>query len=109
MHASSRHTGEEIGPSATNPFAHVLENGSFLRLFRLSPIWFGVVLVLTAEVGMITPPVGMNCFVVARYTGRPVEEIFAGIWPHFIAHILAIIFFTAFPGVVLWLPTTMGH
>ncbi len=73
------------------------------------PIWFGVVLVLTAEVGMITPPVGMNCFVVARYTGRPVEEIFAGIWPHFIAHILAIIFFTAFPGVVLWLPTTMGH
>ena len=73
------------------------------------PVWFGVVLVLTAEVGMVTPPVGMNAFVVARYTGRPVEEVFAGIWPHFIAHILAIIFFVAFPAVVLWLPNTMNH
>ena len=80
-----------------------------IKSLGFDPIWFGVVLVLTAEVGMITPPVGMNCFVVARYTGRPVEEVFAGIWPHFIAHILAIIFFTAFPSVVLWLPATMGH
>jgi C4-dicarboxylate transporter, DctM subunit len=80
-----------------------------IKSLGFDPIWFGVVLVLTAEVGMITPPVGMNCFVVARYTGRPVEEVFAGIWPHFIAHILAIIFFTAFPSVVLWLPTTMAH
>jgi len=71
------------------------------------PVWFGVVLVLTAEVGMVTPPVGMNAYVVVRYTGRPVEEVFAGIWPHFMAHILAIIFFTAFPSVVLWLPSTM--
>jgi tripartite ATP-independent transporter DctM subunit len=80
-----------------------------IKELGFDPIWFGVVLVLTAEVGMITPPVGMNCFVVARYTGRPVEEIFAGVWPHFVAHILAIIFFTAFPQVVLWLPTTMSH
>jgi C4-dicarboxylate transporter, DctM subunit len=80
-----------------------------IKELGFDPIWFGVVLVLTAEVGMITPPVGMNCFVVARYTGRPVEEIFAGVWPHFVAHILAIIFFTAFPSVVLWLPTTMHN
>jgi tripartite ATP-independent transporter DctM subunit len=73
------------------------------------PIWFGVVLVLTAEVGMITPPLGMNAFVVARYTGRPVEEVFAGVWPHFVAHILAIVFFTAFPIFVLWLPQTMSR
>jgi TRAP-type C4-dicarboxylate transport system permease large subunit len=33
--------------------------------------------------------------------------VFAGIWPHFIAHILAIIFFVIFPGVVMWLPNTM--
>ena len=72
------------------------------------PLWFGVILVLTAEVGMITPPVGMNAFVVARYTGRPVEEVFAGIWPHFVAHILAIIFFVIFPQLVTWLPLTMN-
>jgi len=71
------------------------------------PIWFGVVLVVTAEVGMITPPVGMNAYVIARYTGRPVEEVFGGVLPHFIAHIFAIILFTAFPMLILWLPSTM--
>ncbi len=45
-------------------------------------VWFGIVLILTAEVGMVTPPVGMNAFVVARYTGRPVDEVFAGVFPH---------------------------
>jgi C4-dicarboxylate transporter DctM subunit len=71
------------------------------------PIWFGVVLVLTAEVGMVTPPVGMNAFVISRYTNRPVEEVFAGVLPHVIAHLLAIIGFVIFPGIVLWLPSTM--
>jgi len=80
-----------------------------IRQLGFDPIWFGVVLVLTAEVGMVTPPVGMNCYIVARYTGRPVEEVFAGIVPHFVAHIGAIVFFTAFPIFVLWLPSTMGH
>jgi tripartite ATP-independent transporter DctM subunit len=78
-----------------------------VKQLGFDPIWFGVILVLTAEVGMITPPVGMNAYVVARYTGSPVDEVFAGIWPHFIAHILAIIFFVIFPGVVMWLPNTM--
>lgn len=78
-----------------------------VKALGFDPIWFGVVLVLTAEVGMITPPVGLNAFVVARYTGRPVEEVFAGVWPHFVAHILAIIVFTAVPSIVLWLPSTM--
>ncbi|MBV8889340.1 MAG: TRAP transporter large permease [Alphaproteobacteria bacterium] len=71
------------------------------------PIWFGVVLVLTAEVGMVTPPVGMNAFVIARYTGRPVEEVFAGVLPHVIAHLIAIVGFTIFPFLILWLPSTM--
>jgi tripartite ATP-independent transporter DctM subunit len=79
-----------------------------VKQLGFDPIWFGVILVLTAEVGMITPPVGMNCYVVARYTGRPVDEVFAGVWPHFIAHILAIIFFVVFPGVVMWLPNSMN-
>ena len=36
---------------------------------------------------MITPPVGLNCFIVARYAGRPVSEVFQGTFPHFIAHL----------------------
>lgn len=68
------------------------------------PVWFGVVVVVTAEVGMVTPPVGINVFVVASYTRRRVEEIFAGVTPHVIAHILLIAIFVLFPQIILWLP-----
>lgn len=71
------------------------------------PIWFGVVVIITAEVGMVTPPVGLNAFVVARYTGRPLAEIFVGVMPHVVAHLLIIAVFVAFPQIVLWLPSTM--
>jgi tripartite ATP-independent transporter DctM subunit len=71
------------------------------------PIWFGVIKIVTAEVGMITPPVGLNCFIVARYANRPVSEVFHGIWPHFVAHIMIIAVFLIFPQLVLWLPSLM--
>jgi tripartite ATP-independent transporter DctM subunit len=72
------------------------------------PVWFGVVVVVTAEVGMITPPLGLNVFVVARYSGRPLEEIFAGIAPHVVAHLVVIAALIAWPSLVLWLPSTMN-
>lgn len=71
------------------------------------PVWFGVVVVVTAEVGMVTPPLGLNVFVVARYSGRPLDEIFAGIAPHVVAHLLVIAALIAWPNLVLWLPSTM--
>lgn len=71
------------------------------------PIWFGVIKIVTAEVGMITPPVGLNCFIVARYASRPIGEVFQGIWPHFGAHIVIIAVFLAFPQLTLWLPSLM--
>lgn len=71
------------------------------------PVWFGVIVVVTAEVGMVTPPVGLNAFVVARYTGRPLSEIFLGVMPHVVAHFIIIALFVAFPQIVLWLPSTM--
>jgi C4-dicarboxylate transporter DctM subunit len=71
------------------------------------PIWLGVIIVLLAEVGMVTPPVGMNVFVVSRCTGMPVSEVFAGIWPHVFAHIVLVAFLIAFPQIILWLPSTM--
>lgn len=78
-----------------------------MKALGFDPIWFGVMVVVTAEIGMITPPVGLNAFMVARFTGRPVSEVFAGIWPHFYAHILILVLFTVFPGLILWLPSTM--
>jgi TRAP-type C4-dicarboxylate transport system permease large subunit len=71
------------------------------------PIWFGIIVILLAEVGMVTPPVGLNVFVVAKKTNQPVERVFAGIWPHVVAHILIILIMIAFPQVILWLPSTM--
>lgn len=71
------------------------------------PVWFGVLVIVTAEVGMVTPPVGLNSFVVARYTGRPLSEIFLGVTPHVIAHVLIIAVFIVFPNLILWLPSTM--
>lgn len=73
------------------------------------PIWFGVVKIVTAEVGMITPPIGLNCFIVARYANRPVTEVFRGTMPHFLAHLVAIAILVAFPSIVLWLPSHMGR
>lgn len=71
------------------------------------PIWFGIIVIVTAEVGLITPPVGMTCFVVAKYANRPIDEVFRGSLPHVIAHIIAIGIMVALPQIILWLPMQM--
>ncbi|MFA5488105.1 MAG: TRAP transporter large permease [Candidimonas sp.] len=72
------------------------------------PVWFGIIVILLAEVGIVTPPVGLNVFVVSRVTNIPVEEVFSGVWPHVIAHLILIAVLIAFPSIVLWLPSHMG-
>jgi tripartite ATP-independent transporter DctM subunit len=67
-------------------------------------VWFGVILIVTAELGLVTPPLGLNAFVVAKYSGTPLPEVFRGIVPHFIAHIIAIAILMLFPILTLWLP-----
>jgi tripartite ATP-independent transporter DctM subunit len=71
------------------------------------PLWFGIILVVTAEVGMVTPPLGINVFVVASYTRRPVAEVFQGVTPHIIAHIFIIALFLIFPQLIMWAPSGM--
>jgi tripartite ATP-independent transporter DctM subunit len=73
------------------------------------PIWFGVMVVMVAEVGMITPPLGLNVFVVARYTGQPVHEIFAGILPFFLCMMGMVLLLGLMPEIVLWLPNQMPN
>ena len=72
------------------------------------PIWFGVIMIVVGEVGMVTPPVGLNAFVVARYSGRPLAEVFVGAWPHVLAHLVLIAVLVAVPQLVLWLPSFMS-
>lgn len=72
------------------------------------PIWFGIIVILLAEVGIVTPPVGLNVFVVSRVTGIPVEKVFSGVYPHVFAHIVLIILLVSFPAIIMWLPSRMG-
>ena len=75
--------------------------------FGFDPIWFGVIMIVVGEVGMVTPPVGLNAFVVARYARRPLAEVFVGVWPHVVAHLFLIALLVAMPQIVLWLPSRM--
>jgi C4-dicarboxylate transporter DctM subunit len=70
------------------------------------PIWFGVIVVVTAEIGMITPPLGLNAFIVSRYAHRPLSEVFGGLWPHILAQFIVLAILCAFPQIALWLPST---
>ena len=72
------------------------------------PVWFGVMVVLLAEIGLVTPPLGLNVFIVARSTGLRSEEVFRGVVPFVLALLVLVLVFTFAPGLVLWLPGTMG-
>jgi TRAP-type C4-dicarboxylate transport system permease large subunit len=71
-------------------------------------IWFGVVVVILLEMGLISPPVGVNVFVVKGIAGDvPMREVFAGIWPFFLAMLTCIALLALAPGLALFLPDTM--
>jgi tripartite ATP-independent transporter DctM subunit len=73
-------------------------------------IWFGIIVVKMAELCLITPPIGLNCFVVAGV--RPecsVQDVFRGVAPFFVADVITIGVLIALPGIVLWLPGKMGY
>ena len=72
-----------------------------------SVIWFGVIKIVTAELGMIMPPLGINAFVVAKYSKVPVSDVFMGAVPHIITHLIAITILLLFPALSLWLPDRM--
>lgn len=72
------------------------------------PIWFGIIVVKMCEVCLITPPIGLNCYVVAGVRPDiPLSAVFKGIGPFFIADILTLGLFLAFPEIITWLPDQM--
>ena len=73
------------------------------------PIWFGVIIVLVVEMGMISPPVGMTMFVVKGIAPDiPIETIFKGVLPFTIVVALLMILLLVFPQIALFLPRVMG-
>ncbi|MDG1281278.1 MAG: TRAP transporter large permease [Pseudorhodobacter sp.] len=74
----------------------------------IDPIWFGVLVVLTLEMGLISPPVGLNVFIVKSVAPQvPLGDIFVGVFPFWIAMMVTLLLLVAFPQISLFLPDTM--
>jgi tripartite ATP-independent transporter DctM subunit len=98
----------------TYPAVMALNGGEFVTgadsTFGMSGpmcgIWFGILVVKMAEFCLITPPIGLNCFVVAGVRDDlSVQDVFKGVTPFFIADAATIALLVAFPAIVLWLPS----
>ncbi|GGB13705.1 TRAP transporter large permease [Allosediminivita pacifica] len=82
------------------------EDSAFGMSGPMCAVWFGILAVKMAEFCLITPPIGLNCFVVAGV--RPelsVQDVFRGVTPFFIADAVTIGLLVTFPAIVLWLPS----
>lgn len=75
----------------------------------IDPIHFGIILVVTNNVAMLTPPLGVNLFVSSRLSKLPVEKVSVAVLPYIGALTLAILIFTFFPSIATWLPEVMGY
>ena len=71
------------------------------------PIWFGGLVCIKGEAAVLTPPIGINVFVIAGVAKEPIETVFAGIIPFFLAIIAALALNIAFPQIALTLPNMM--
>lgn len=73
-------------------------------------IWFGIIVVKMAEVCLITPPIGLNCFVVNGVRPDiPLTQVFRGIALFFVADVITIIVLLAFPEIITWLPNLVSN
>jgi tripartite ATP-independent transporter DctM subunit len=72
------------------------------------PIWFGIIMVIVLEMGLISPPVGINVFVVKGVAEDvPLSKIYAGIMPFWVAMLVCVMLLIAFPQIAMLLPNTM--
>ncbi len=73
-----------------------------------NPIWFGVISVLMMEAGLITPPLGLNIFIISGVAEVPMEVVFKGTFPFLLAIFVVVILVTVFPQIALFLSNIMG-
>jgi C4-dicarboxylate transporter DctM subunit len=79
-----------------------------IQNLQYDPIWFGVIIVLVTQMGVITPPVGINIYVVNGIDRSiPLEDIFIGAMPFLAALLVGTVLLVAFPDIVLFLPNLM--
>lgn len=72
------------------------------------PVWFGVLIVMVIQIGLISPPVGMNLFVINTLLPKVgLGNIFRGVWPLVLVLVLTLLILLLFPQISLWLPSMM--
>ena len=72
--------------------------------YNIDPIWFGVLIVLLVELGQVTPPMGMNLFVIKNISGESLSSVIRGTAPFYFLYLMLILLIYLFPQIVLWLP-----
>ena len=73
----------------------------------IDPIWFGIFIVVVIEMSQITPPVGINLFILQSMTGRNIWEVAKAAFPFFMLLVLATVLLIVFPEIATWLPDTI--
>jgi C4-dicarboxylate transporter DctM subunit len=71
-------------------------------------VWFGVVVIKTIEMGLVTPPFGLNVYIVSGSIDVDIQDVFKGAAPFLLADLAVLILMVVFPEVVMWLPNSMG-
>jgi C4-dicarboxylate transporter DctM subunit len=80
-----------------------------LAQFGIDKVWYGVLLTLSLEMALISPPVAMNLVVIKAITGAPLAEVNRSIIPYMLMLALGTALIIAFPGIALWLPRLAGY
>ncbi len=81
-----------------------------IRTLGFDVYWFGIIIVLIVEMGTITPPVGVNVYVIKAVAGDvPLQTIFKGIFPFLLALIVAVVILMIFPQIATFLPSISSY
>lgn len=75
----------------------------------IDPVYFGIIVVVVIEIGLISPPIGMNMFVLSgQFPDIPMKKIFLGVIPFLVADFIKVVLFLLFPAIILFLPHMAG-
>jgi TRAP-type C4-dicarboxylate transport system permease large subunit len=78
-----------------------------LKQYGLDPVWFGIVLVVFVELGQISPPIGINLYVVQAMWKGKLSDVVMGTIPFHIIMLVLLVFLVLWPQIALWLPSRM--
>ncbi|MCW5772468.1 MAG: TRAP transporter large permease [Rhodospirillaceae bacterium] len=80
-----------------------------LLALKIDPVWYGVLLTINLELALVTPPVGMNLFVIKGVSNAPMTEVVMGVAPYIMLMLAGLALILLVPQLALWLPQTMGY